>query len=450
MTVFVFAGPTIGKSQITKHLDAVVLPPVAMGDLHRVAGTNPKAIGIIDGYFDGVPSVWHKEILWAISKGVPVYGAASMGALRAAELHAFGMHGIGSIFEAFRDGMLEDDDEVALHHGPAQIGYVALSEPMVNIRATLERASGANVVSQSSADRLTELAKSQYYPQRSWKNILSLGRKAAIGENQLDALEEWLPENRVDQKLNDAIAMLEVISNHVANGSARPKAQFNLEWTIMWDKAVRSLTTQVKDTRGDNDDDSWVLDELRLDRDLFKQIQRGALARFAVNVTNIDKNTAKDPGKLQQAITRFRGERALLLKTQLDDWLEENDIDLAGLERLIEGELQVNEFSKRHGDALGEYLLAELRLRGAYRELAARARHKMKLLEATLDAQPDVGNTGVGAMQLRLQFFEMHFHRPIPDDLVIFLEDNGFTSIENFDRMLAREYLYNHRISVAK
>ena len=66
-----------------------------------------------------------------------------MGALRAAELHTFGMRGVGRIFEAFRDGEVEDDDEVAVVHGPAELGYLVLSEPMFNIRATLARAEAA-------------------------------------------------------------------------------------------------------------------------------------------------------------------------------------------------------------------------------------------------------------------------------------------------------------------
>ena len=89
--------------------------------------SEPQAIGIIDGYFQWAPAVWHKEILWAIQQGVHVFGAASMGALRAAELAPFGMRGVGRIFEAYRDGVLpgsgdepfEDDDEVAVVHGPA-------------------------------------------------------------------------------------------------------------------------------------------------------------------------------------------------------------------------------------------------------------------------------------------------------------------------------------------
>jgi len=73
----------------------------------RALVDRPRVIGIVDGYFERVPAVWHKEILWAMSRGVHVLGAASMGALRAAELHPFGMVGVGAIFEGFRDGELD-------------------------------------------------------------------------------------------------------------------------------------------------------------------------------------------------------------------------------------------------------------------------------------------------------------------------------------------------------
>ena len=145
MTMFVFVGPTLPAGEIARAGDFVCLPPVAQGDLYRAARRRPRAIGIIDGYFSGAPSIWHKEILWAISQGIPVFGSASMGALRAAELHAFGMRGVGRIFEAFRDGALEDDDEVAVVHGPAELDYLAASEAMVNIRATLARAEADRV-----------------------------------------------------------------------------------------------------------------------------------------------------------------------------------------------------------------------------------------------------------------------------------------------------------------
>lgn len=64
-----------------------------MGDITRAASERPAVIGVIDGVFEVVPTVWHKEILWVMARGVPVYGAASIGAQRAAELAPFGMRG---------------------------------------------------------------------------------------------------------------------------------------------------------------------------------------------------------------------------------------------------------------------------------------------------------------------------------------------------------------------
>src|SRR5262249_40432572 len=131
MTVCIFLGPTLSLRDARNVLDAVYLPPVQQGDVHRALLCHrPPAIGIVDGYFQQVPSVWHKEILWAMAQGTHVFGGASMGALRAAELDVFGMRGIGRVFQAYRDGQLspfeaepfEDDDEVAVVHGPPETG----------------------------------------------------------------------------------------------------------------------------------------------------------------------------------------------------------------------------------------------------------------------------------------------------------------------------------------
>ncbi len=140
MSVYVFTGPTISASEARRELEAVYLPPAAEGDVYRITLQHPQAIGVIDGYFQSVPTVRHKEILWAMSRGIHIFGSASIGALRAAELFPFGMEGVGTVFELYRDGILEDDDEVAVAHGPADMGYLACSEAMVNIRQTLRKA----------------------------------------------------------------------------------------------------------------------------------------------------------------------------------------------------------------------------------------------------------------------------------------------------------------------
>ncbi len=89
-----------------------------------------------------------------MAQGIHVFGSASMGALRAAELAAFGMEGVGAIFEAYRDGALEDDDEVAVVHGPAESGYRALSVALVNIRHTLAAAEAQSVIGPASSSAM--------------------------------------------------------------------------------------------------------------------------------------------------------------------------------------------------------------------------------------------------------------------------------------------------------
>ena len=105
-----------------------MLPPVAVGDVLALARRRGVArIAIIDGYFERMAAVWHKEILLALERGIAVWGAASMGALRAAELAPFGMIGVGAIYRAFARGALVADDEVAVAHLPAEYGYRATS-----------------------------------------------------------------------------------------------------------------------------------------------------------------------------------------------------------------------------------------------------------------------------------------------------------------------------------
>ncbi len=247
MTIYVFAGPTISAERARAELDAVYLPPVKQGDVYRLMAERPWAIGLIDGFFEQVPSVWHKEILWAMSQGVHVFGSASMGALRAAELCAFGMVGVGRIYEAYRDGRLTDDDEVALRHGPPETGYVAVSEALVNIRWTLASAAKLGVIEASTGSALERIAKGWFYPQRSYPRLIRAGCAAGLPRRELDALRDWLPEGRIDRKLSDALEMLREIRRRRESDAAPNTAAFLFEHTDMWEGVVEMTSSGAED-----------------------------------------------------------------------------------------------------------------------------------------------------------------------------------------------------------
>src|SRR6266567_6646615 len=132
--ICVFVGPT----RLSKIPDGIhIFAPAALGSLFRAVEAGYKRICLVDGYFGNMPSVWHKEILFALKNGVTVCGSSSMGALRAAELHTFGMVGFGWVYRAFRRGILQDDDEVCVIHAVPELNFDPLSEAMVNIRCSL-------------------------------------------------------------------------------------------------------------------------------------------------------------------------------------------------------------------------------------------------------------------------------------------------------------------------
>jgi hypothetical protein len=145
--------------------------------------------------------VGHREVLGVLKRGVTVIGASSMGALRAAELDGLGMVGVGEVYRRYRSGELESDDEVALVYDP-ESGY-ALSEPLVNIRATLEAAVADGVVAEADAGAVLEAAQALYFPERTWPSAL---RRAAVADEVRAALAR---RPVVDLKRADAIAALE-------------------------------------------------------------------------------------------------------------------------------------------------------------------------------------------------------------------------------------------------
>jgi hypothetical protein len=215
--------------------------PVRQGELYRAALTGPHVIGIIDGYFEIVPTVWHKEILWAMAQGIHVFGAASIGALRAAELDVFGMRGIGHIYEQFRDGVLEDDDEVAVLHGPEELGYPPLTEAMVNIRATFDEAARIGLLGPELTAQLTAIAKSLFYKERTYDAVLKRAAASGFPAITLRAIAAWLPSNCIDQKRRDADALTGAIRAHLAAAPPPLRVGYALAETVAWSTARRFI-----------------------------------------------------------------------------------------------------------------------------------------------------------------------------------------------------------------
>jgi hypothetical protein len=220
-----------------------------MGDLYALVETRARAgdrIAIIDGLFERVPAVWHKEILFALDRGLHVYGASSMGALRAAETEPFGMIGVGRIFEAYRDGVIADDDEVAVSHATAEHGYRSLSAAMVSIRFGLDALVESGAIAGAAAAALAARAKAQHYSERNWGDILGWARELGIADSGIDAIRE--EARRPDAKARDATALLARLAHEPEEGKAFT-AGFVFNTTTYWTALTHSRAADVSEER---------------------------------------------------------------------------------------------------------------------------------------------------------------------------------------------------------
>ncbi|MGZ8282510.1 MAG: TfuA-like protein [Allosphingosinicella sp.] len=171
--IVIFAGPSVPRSSRIVDSRLAWRPPASAGDLLRLLDHPPQIICLIDGFFDARPAVWHKEILLLMQAGAVVLGAASMGALRAAELDSFGMLGVGRIYRAYRAGQISGDDEVALIHASEDADWKPLTEPMVDVRATLLLAVRRKILSAETARHVRAAARSIHFADRTWPGILA-------------------------------------------------------------------------------------------------------------------------------------------------------------------------------------------------------------------------------------------------------------------------------------
>jgi hypothetical protein len=198
-----FAGPSLHG--VAPPPGVEILPPAGEGDLYRAVATRaPAAVAIVDGWFEHRAAIWHKEIVWALRRGVAVLGAASMGALRAVELAPFGMEGVGRVFEAYRDGRLDADDAVAVIHAPVELGCAPLSLAHADLDLLLNDAAAAGAVRPATAAAMRAASRAAHFRDRTWALAL-----AAVPPDERDALDRFRAAAGPLPKTRDALECLE-------------------------------------------------------------------------------------------------------------------------------------------------------------------------------------------------------------------------------------------------
>ena len=214
MRIVAFVGPSLTSADRRGFGSIVWMPPAEAGDLLRLDIDGPTTLCLIDGYFDHRPAVRHKEILLLLSEGVRIFGASSIGALRAAEMDGFGLTGVGAVYRAYARGTIVGDDEVALIHAASDWDWRPLSLPLVDVRATLCKLRKRGLLGGGEARALLTAATEIHYIDRTWAAIAAAA--------SLTALEPMLKRRAVEQKRLDALQCLRVAASNKEALAKRP------------------------------------------------------------------------------------------------------------------------------------------------------------------------------------------------------------------------------------
>ena len=191
------------------NIEVIYKRPVQRGDLVQALKEHPDIIGIIDGVFHQNSAVGHKEILNVMKNDIRVYGASSMGALRASELDTLGMIGIGYVYNQYASGEVDSDDDVAVMLDSETLQ--PLSEPLINMKYVFTNAVSQNILTEEEKEELLKIAKRTYYPKRSYAQTLS---ESDLDNDKKAELINFI-RTSPDIKKEDAKDMLESIKEYI-------------------------------------------------------------------------------------------------------------------------------------------------------------------------------------------------------------------------------------------
>jgi len=371
--IVVFLGPSLPRADAIRILKADYRPPAARGDIYLAATDNARIIVLIDGLFEETPAVFHKEILWALSSGIHVVGAASMGALRAAELDSFGMMGVGEIYNAYRSGRLERDDAVAVLHAPEELGYSPITVALVDILATLNLAQRAGVIDARLREQLERIAGELFYKNREYRLLLSEATRRGY-LSDANSLQDWMELNHVSQKAIDAKAALMQVARHLDKMEQPFKPDFRFETTTMW----RHLTREVDRRRlGISPADASIIINELVATGQYWPLAREALAYvLAERDIPIQEHDLNDEA-LSFAAELYQHENNSLGRDILD--IEPSGHGLGGLEcrQMIADEYRLNRIAAPHSMAIECKLFEILHRRRILQPMLSQARTRL-------------------------------------------------------------------------
>lgn len=417
-----YVGPSVSPEQARKIVpEAIIREPAQQSDIiSDICELEPSHLLLIDGTFVQNLSVWIKELVYALqypSLQGRVYGASSMGALRAADLAPWGMIGYGRIFDWYNEGIVSDDSEVAVSWAFLNGTYRSVTVPLVDVRATLEDRKQLP----GEKEDLWLAAKKIHWTERTEQRL------AIEWHISSDELKKLL----VRQKKLDALTLLKNFRNLTVPGCSLSVRNLNPIFFAQFERDRRFPKTKLRQ----HDLVSHVALSSPDARQLFRDAETRSALLFLADTIGVGCRIEE----INETKSRFLVEKGLATRESFDQWLAENYIREADIDRLmieetrlwkLRNSLRVSKMLQRSTQAVVDRLILD----GNLGEVIEDAR----FLENELEVPPIAPDESIG------ELLKTHLERrnlPASGHFGQFMTEFSFESASDLYFSLAKEYL---------
>ena len=196
-TTILFAGPSLYGLDTSKYQWIDVCGPACQSDIYSILNhKHYTRIILADGLYKSIPAPWHKEILLALEMKIEVFGVASLGALRAAELNEYGMKGTGKVYEYINSNII-DDSEVAVMHKPEKNGWEAMTLAHVEVKYWSEKMKEEGRMTKDTSNDIISWSQQTNFERRTKKALIK-----ELSSNVMNAREivekTWFSQKKLD------------------------------------------------------------------------------------------------------------------------------------------------------------------------------------------------------------------------------------------------------------
>jgi hypothetical protein len=310
---------------------------------------------------------------------------------------------------------------------------------MVNVRATLRAAVCNGIVDEGTACIIARVAKRRFYAERTYSTILDDAQAEGVDTGAIDALRNWLPAGRVDQKAIDARMLLCRLRHWLATGPAPKRVAYRFEPTDAWHEATRVALASLPCGDGlDGEPDEALVEELKV-AGSYRAVRDGAAARAAAVDLARRAGVQPDAVALRSAVEELRRARNLHRREDFERWCTGLRLDDAGMARFVEDQARIA-WARPLSERMARAALADhLRASGDYDRIASRAEAKARRRADIGTPQPSLRDVDLDEEALWLWYFEERLQRERPNDLDAFARAMGFTDADAMRAAVLRD-----------